>query len=112
VEAGQTFDLHWIAETELPLPIPTGRYVTLAADLVGPYLDPFLNIPDGDVHTVAAPDVTAALWEAETPVSSMALPPDLPAGVYKLRMTTLLDPERRGASSTGTTVVRIGRPAS
>jgi hypothetical protein len=112
LEAGQIFDLHWMAETELPLPIPTGRYVILAADLVGPYLDPFLNIADGDVHTVAAPDVTADLWEAETPVSSFALPADLPPGVYQLRTTTLLDPETRGASSAGMTVVRIGRPAS
>jgi hypothetical protein len=112
LEAGQTFDLHWIAVTELPLPIPTGRYVTLAADLAGPYLDPFLNIADGDVRTVAALDVTADLWEAETPVSSMALPPDLPAGMYQLRMTTLVDPETRGASSTGMTVVRVGGAAS
>ena len=85
--------------------------MTLAADLVGPYLDPFLNIADGDVHKVAAPDVTADLWEAETPVSSMALPPDLPAGMYQLRMTTLLDPETRGAVQTGMTVVRVGGPA-
>jgi len=110
LEAGKTFDLHWIAETELPLPIPTGRYVTLAADLVGPYQDPFSNIADGDVHTVAAPDVTADLWEAETPVSSMALPAELPAGAYQLRTTTLLDPETRGASSTAMTVVRVARP--
>ena len=112
MEAGQTFSLRWVGETELPLPTPTGRYVTLAADLVGPYLDPFLSLADGDLHTVTAPDVTADLWQAETPVSSLALPPDLPAGMYQLRTRTLLDPETRGAFSTGMTVVRVGGSAS
>jgi hypothetical protein len=109
LEAGHTFDLHWLTETELPLPTPTQRYVTLCAALVGPYLDPTRNVPDGDVRTVAAPDVIADTWEAQTPVSSMVLPKDLALGLYQLRTSTILDPETRGEASSGIGVIRVGR---
>ncbi len=71
LESGQTFDLHWMVDANLPTPTPTERYLTLSAALVGPYHDPFLNISDGDVRTVAAPDITADTWEAQELVSSM-----------------------------------------
>lgn len=109
LEAGQTFDLHWLADTELPLPTPTQRYVTLSAALVGPYLDPARNVTDGDVRTVTARDITADTWEAQTPVSSMILPNDLPNGLYQLRFSTILDTETRGAAASGVGVIRVGR---
>jgi hypothetical protein len=109
LEPGQTFNLRWLADPELPLPIPTQRYVTLSAALVGPYLDPTRNVADGDVRTITAPDVTADTWEAQTPVSSIVLPKDLPTGLYQLHTITILDPETRGESSRGIGVIRVGR---
>ena len=111
LEPGQTFDLHWLTDTELPLPTPIHRYVTLSAALVGPYLNPFTNVADGNVQTISAPDITADTWEAQTPVSSMALPSDLPSGLYQLRTSTLLDPQTRGVTSSGIGVIRVGRAA-
>lgn len=106
LQSGQTFDLHWLVETELPSPAPTERYLNLSAALVGPYRDPFLNISDGDVRTVSAPDVVADTWEAQELVSSMVLPTDLPNGLYQLRLKWL-DSKKSATFATGMGVIRV-----
>lgn len=107
LEAGQTFHLHWLAEAALPSPPPTERYVTLSAALVGPYRDPFLDLADGDVHTLSAPDISADTWEAQTLVSSMVLPTDIPNGLYQLRLKWL-DSKTSETFAKSMGVIRVG----
>jgi hypothetical protein len=107
LQSGQTFDLHWLVEADLPTPTPTERYLTLSAALVGPYRDPFLNISDGDVRTLTAPDITADTWEAQELVSSMVLPTDLPNGLYQLRLTWL-DSKQSATFATSMGLIRVG----
>ena len=114
VEPGQTFSVHWVAGEPGTPDLPT-RYVTLSADLRGPYRDPFSNIADGEVLTISAPDIVADTWEAQGPVSSMLLPTDLPVGLFQVwtRLRIAVDSEtqeqRMGTVSESMGVVRVER---
>src|SRR6266446_6317483 len=109
LEAGQTFELHWLAERELPLPTPTQHYVTLSLAMFGPYVDPFSYVADSVVRTLNAPDVIADTWEAQAPVSSIVLPNDLPNGLYWFRTGIIIEPETRGEAASGMGVIRVGK---
>ena len=114
MEPGQPFDLHWSAGEPATPDLPTRR-VTLRAELAGPYRDPFLKVADGDVRTVAAPDITADTLEAQKPVSSMLLPTDLPDGLFLLRLSMLIAPDSEtgtgtmGVVSESMSVIRVGQ---
>jgi len=113
-EPGQTFDLHWLAGEPGSPDLPT-RHVTLRAELVGPYRDPFSKVGGDAVRTVTAPDITADTWEAQKPVSSMVLPPDLPNGLFQLRLKLLMgvdsetSAESLGVVTKSMGVIRVGR---
>jgi hypothetical protein len=83
--------------------------------LVGPYGDPFSKVADGEIRTVTAPDIVADTWEAQKPVSSMFLPPDLPNGLFQLRLKVLIavdsetSAESMGVVSESMGVIRVGR---
>ena len=117
MDPGQTFDLHWVAGEPGSPDLPT-RHLTLSASLIGPYRDPFSGVADGNVYTVNAPDVNADTWEAQQPVSSMALPADLPEGLFQLRTRLLIavdsetNPEGVGTVSESMGVIRVGRSGS
>ena len=103
---GQTFNLHWSAELALGDSVPMPRYVTISAELVGPYEDPFsVNSAGGDVRTVTAADVTADTWEAQQVVSSMVLPADLPSGLFQVRLKQSID---SGTTMESMGIVRVG----
>jgi hypothetical protein len=114
LEPGQTFDLHWEAGAPGSPDLPS-RYLTLTATLIGPYRDPFTSVADGDVYTVNAQEVGADTWEAQTPVSTLVLPTDLPKGLFQLRAKLLItiDPgtntERKRTVSESMGVIRVGR---
>ncbi len=107
-EPGQTSTLHWLAGEPGAPDLPT-RYVTLHAELVGPYRDPFAKIADADLRTVTAPDITADTWEVQKPVTSIVLPADLPNGLYQLRLKVLIAVDfEESAQGTGVVSESIG----
>src|SRR5262245_54006723 len=103
---GETLTVHWIAKEGMPTADATRHRVTLSATLSGPYADA-ASLKSGAAATrrLQATTITVDDRTSAAPVSTIALPPDLPAGLYNLAIEV---DTGQGNGMTAASVVRIG----
>jgi hypothetical protein len=85
---GREMTLHWIAESAGMTSDATGHSITLTAVLTGPYASvAVLKAGGPHARTLAASAIAVTDGTRGNPVSSIALPLDLPPGMYNLAFT-------------------------
>lgn len=90
--AGEDVKLHWYASPPARTTDPTAHRVDLKLTLTGPFTTVTdlksavsLNGESAGTRTVRAPTVVTTDRSADTPLSDLTLPGDLPAGYYNLQ---------------------------
>jgi hypothetical protein len=85
---GQELTVRWIAESAGMTSDATGHPITLTAVLTGPYASvAVLKAGGPHTRTLAASPIPVTDRTSGNPVSSIALPLDLPVGWYNLAFT-------------------------
>lgn len=106
--AGETLAFHWTEESSGSRSDVTGIQVTLTAVLAGPYLSVAL-LKSGGAHaeTIRSPAIAASSTTNSNPISTIALPADLPAGWYDVAFTA---DSATGNGMSSATVIQVARP--
>jgi hypothetical protein len=101
---GQGITLHWIAESAGMTSDATGHPITLTAVLTGPYASvAALKAGGSHARTLAASPMPVTDRTSGNPVSSIALPLDLPVGMYNLAFTV----KSVGGNVSSATVIQV-----
>src|SRR5450631_725848 len=101
---GHEVTLHWIADSAGMTSDATGHPITLTAVLTGPYASvAALKAAGSHARTIAASPMPVTDRTSGNPVSSIALPLDLPVGTYNLAFTI----KSAGGSFSSATVIQV-----
>jgi hypothetical protein len=104
---GQEMTLHWIAESTGITPDAAQHPITLTAVLTGPYASAgVLKAGGPHAQTLVASPIRVTDRTPGNPVSSIALPLDLPVGWYNIALTI----ESAGGNAVGSaSVIQVTR---